>query len=37
MKSPGHRANILNGQLRFIGVGIAQSGNYIYATQNFGA
>ena len=36
MKSPGHRANILNGQLRYIGVGIAQSGNYIYATQNFG-
>ena len=36
MKSPGHRANILNGQLRFIGVGIAQSGDYICATQNFG-
>ena len=36
MKSPGHRANILNGQLRYIGVGVAQSGNYIYATQNFG-
>ena len=36
MKSPGHRANILNGQLRYIGVGIAQSGGYIYATQNFG-
>ncbi len=36
MKSPGHRANILNGQLRYIGVGVAQSGDYIYATQNFG-
>ena len=36
MKSPGHRANILNGELRYIGVGIAQSGDYIYATQNFG-
>ena len=36
MKSPGHRANILNGQLTYIGVGIAQSGNYIYASQNFG-
>ena len=36
MKSPGHRANILNAQLRYIGVGVAQSGNYIYATQNFG-
>ena len=36
MKSTGHRANILNGQLRYIGVGVAESGNYIYATQNFG-
>ena len=36
MKSPGHRANILNGQLRYIGVGVARSGEYIYATQNFG-
>lgn len=36
MRSPGHRANILNAQLRYIGVGVAQSKNYIYATQNFG-
>ena len=36
MKSPGHRANILNGQLRYIGVGIAQSGSYAYVTQDFG-
>ena len=36
MKSPGHRANILNAQLRYIGVGVAHSDNYIYATQNFG-
>ena len=36
MDSPGHRANILNAQLRHIGVGVAHSDNYIYATQNFG-
>ena len=36
MKSPGHRANILHTQLRYIGVGVARSDNYIYATQNFG-
>ena len=37
MKSPGHRANILNGKLKYIGVGVAQSGDYVYATQNLGA
>lgn len=36
MKSPGHRANILNGQFGYTGVGIAQSGGYIYVTQDFG-
>ena len=36
MKSPGHRANILNSKLKYIGVGVAQSGDYVYATQNFG-
>ncbi len=36
MKSPGHRANILNGQFKFIGVGIAESCGYIYVTQDFG-
>ena len=36
MKSPGHRANILNAQLRYIGIGVAESGNNIYATQDFG-
>ncbi|MDE2940226.1 MAG: CAP domain-containing protein [Chloroflexota bacterium] len=36
MKSPGHRANILDGKLKYIGVGIAQSGDNVYATQNFG-
>ena len=36
MKSPGHRANILNRDLRFIGVGVAESDGYVYATQNFG-
>ena len=36
MKSPGHRANILHRDLRFIGVGITERGGYVYATQNFG-
>ena len=36
MRSPGHRANILNRDLRYIGVGVAESRDYIYATQNFG-
>ena len=36
MKSPGHQANILNGQFRFIGVGIAEADGYIYVTQDFG-
>ena len=36
MKSPGHRKNILNPGFKYLGVGIARSGDYIYATQNFG-
>ena len=36
MKSPGHRANILHGGFRYIGVGVQESGGYIWATQNFG-
>lgn len=36
MNSPGHRANILHPGFRYLGVGIARSGDSIYATQNFG-
>ena len=36
MQSPGHRANILHRDLRFIGVGVAEKSGYVYATQNFG-
>ncbi|MFB4313571.1 CAP domain-containing protein [Actinomadura sp. 21ATH] len=36
MNSPGHRANILNCDLRAIGVGMATGGGGPYWTQNFG-
>ena len=36
MKSPGHRANILHAGFKYLGVGVARSGDHIYATQNFG-
>ena len=36
MKSPGHRANILHSGFNYLGVGVARSGQHIYATQNFG-
>lgn len=37
MNSPGHRKNILNGNLRDIGVGYARGGTYgTYWTQKFG-
>lgn len=37
MKSPGHKANILNCGLKTIGVGVAKGGSYrVYWTQNFG-
>lgn len=35
MNSPGHRANILNSGLTYIGVGAYIKGERIYATQNF--
>lgn len=35
MKSPGHRANILNRNYQCIGVGIASDGKYYLSTQNF--
>jgi len=35
MNSPGHRANILNGEYTHLGVGICKSGHHFYATQNF--
>ncbi|MFD0852099.1 CAP domain-containing protein, partial [Actinomadura adrarensis] len=36
MNSPGHRANIVNCELRTIGVGMAQGSGGPYWTQNFG-
>jgi uncharacterized protein YkwD len=33
--SPPHRANILNGKVRYIGVGVSTSGNSVYVTQEF--
>lgn len=37
MNSPGHRANILNGDLDTLGVGVAYDGSlYYYSTQDFG-
>jgi uncharacterized protein YkwD len=35
MNSPGHRANILNGNFNKIGIGVYQSGGVIYWTQLF--
>ncbi len=35
MKSPGHRANILNASYTHLGVSIARSGNRVVAVQNF--
>jgi len=35
MTSPGHRENILTPYFKSEGIGVAQSGNEIYATQNF--
>ena len=36
MKSPGHRRNILNRDLKYIGVGIDEKYGRVYGTQNFG-
>jgi uncharacterized protein YkwD len=35
MKSPGHRANLLNPNFKRLGIGIIVSKNYCYATQIF--
>ncbi|OGG55962.1 MAG: hypothetical protein A3F84_00735 [Candidatus Handelsmanbacteria bacterium RIFCSPLOWO2_12_FULL_64_10] len=35
MDSPGHRANILSDQFTHIGVGVAEDGKQVYATQEF--
>ena len=35
MKSPSHRANILNARFKRTGIGIKQRNGYIYATQIF--
>ena len=35
MRSPGHRANILNGEYIVLGVGVAYDGLYYVSTQNF--
>lgn len=36
MRSPGHRANILNCRLRDLGVGVVLHGGQLWWTQNFG-
>lgn len=33
--SPGHRANILNTKVTYVGVGVAYAGNSVYVTQEF--
>lgn len=35
MKSPGHRANLMNPRYTKIGIGIVSKGGYVYATQIF--
>jgi uncharacterized protein YkwD len=35
MKSPGHRANLMNPRYTKIGIGIVTKGGYVYATQIF--
>lgn len=35
MTSPGHRANILSKQFTHMGVGVVESGEQVYATQDF--
>ncbi len=35
LRSPGHRANLLNPEFRRIGIGIAVRKGYVYATQLF--
>ncbi|MFZ5448540.1 MAG: CAP domain-containing protein [Thermodesulfobacteriota bacterium] len=35
MSSPGHRANILNPEYNYVGVGVSAMGKEIRATQNF--
>jgi uncharacterized protein YkwD len=37
MKSPGHRANILNCGYKHIGIGLAYRGKSPYWTQDFGS
>lgn len=33
--SPEHAANMLNGQIHYIGVGVAYTGNYMYVAEEF--
>jgi hypothetical protein len=35
MESPGHRANILNGDYNAVGISIVQDGQQLYVTQDF--
>jgi uncharacterized protein YkwD len=35
MQSPGHRANILGSQYRKVGVGVVQSGGWLWVTEMF--
>ena len=34
-QSPGHLANILNATVKFVGVGVAYSGNTVFVTEEF--
>ncbi|MSS72469.1 MAG: CAP domain-containing protein [Candidatus Latescibacteria bacterium] len=36
MNSPGHRASILSDQFTHTGIGVAEEGGQVYATQDFG-
>ncbi len=35
MKSPTHKANIMNGEFEYIGIGCVKVGEHIYWTQEF--
>ncbi|MCB1325003.1 MAG: CAP domain-containing protein [Spirochaetales bacterium] len=35
LRSPGHRANMLNPRFRYMGVGVVEADGAYYATQNF--
>jgi uncharacterized protein YkwD len=34
-KSPPHAENMLNGQIRYVGIGVAYVNNYMYVAEEF--